>query len=125
MTAAKGQLLFAFAAFERRLGPVRQLAEASGVSKSNVAKLRKELVDEGILTRTFQVRDPKELERQLLRAYEQALRPKLLINRFRAGESSTQQLLGKTRNAFEKLSLQCSLTCGPAAFKLQRFYRAR
>jgi hypothetical protein len=124
MTAAKGQLLFAFAAYEQApTWTVRQLAEAAGVSKSNVAKLRKELVDEGVLTRTFHIRDNKEFEDQLLRAYEQALRPKLLINRFRAAESSTEQYLGKIRETFAEASLKWSLTGGPAAFELQRFYK--
>ena len=124
MTAAKGQLLFAFAAYEQAPAwTVRQLAEASGVGKSNVATIRKQLVDEGILTRNFQLRDGKELESQLLRAYEQALRPKLFINRFRAAESSTEQFLRKIRDTFSKASLKWSLTGGPAAFELQRFYK--
>ena len=124
MTAAKGQLLFALAAYEQSpTWTVRQLAEASGVGKSNVATIRKQLVDEGILTRTFHLRDGKELEGQLLRAYEQALRPKLLINRFRAAESSTKQFLKKIRDTFAKASLKWSLTGGPAAFELQRFYK--
>jgi hypothetical protein len=124
MTAAKGQLLFSFAAYEQAASwTVRQLAEASGVSKSNVAKLRKQLVEEGILTRTFRLREGQKIEGQLLRAYEQALRPKLLINRFRAAESSTEQLVEKIRQTFAKSSLKWSLTGGPAAFELQRFYK--
>lgn len=124
MTAAKGQLLFTFAACEEApTWTVRQLAEASGVGKSNVATIRKQLVEEGILTPTFHVRNGKELEGQLLRAYEQALRPKLLINRFRAAEASTGRLLAKTRAAFAKTSTKWSLTGGPAAFELQRFYK--
>jgi hypothetical protein len=124
MTAARAQLLFTFAAHE--LAPswtVRQLAEASGVSKSNVAKLRKQLVEEGILTRTFRHRDGQKLEGQLLHAYEQALRPKLLINRYRAAESSTIKLVQKLRKTFSKSSIRWSLTGGPAAFALQRFYK--
>jgi hypothetical protein len=124
MTAARGQLLFTFAACEESpTWTVRQLAEASGVGKSNVATIRKQLVEEGILTPTFHVRNGKELEGQLLRAYEQALRPKLVINRFRAAESSTAQLLRKIRATFAKASTKWSLTGGPAAFELQRFYK--
>jgi hypothetical protein len=124
MTAAKGQVLFSFAAYEQAsTWTVRQLAEASGVGKSNVATIRKQLVEEGILSRTFRLRDRKELEGLLLRAYEQALRPKLLINRFRASESSSQHLPGKIRETFAKASLKWSLTGGPAAFELQRFYK--
>lgn len=124
MTAARGQLLFAFAACEQAsTWTIRQLAEASGVGKSNVATIRKQLVEEGILTPTFHVRNGKELEGQLLRAYEQALRPKLLINRFRAAESSTGRLLAKIRATFGKASTRWSLTGGPGAFELQRFYK--
>ena len=124
ITAAKGQLLFTFAAYEQAPSwTVRQLAEASGVSKSNVAKLRKQLVEEGILTRTFHLRDRQKLEGQLLRAYEQALRPKLLINRYRAAESSTERLVQKLRKTFAKSSIRWSITGGPAAFELQRFYK--
>jgi len=124
MTAAKAQILFTIAAYEQAPSwTVRQLAEASGVSKSNVAKLRKQLVEEGILTRTFRFRDGQKLEGQLLRAYEQALRPKLLINRFRAAKSSSEQLSQKIRKTFAESSLKWSLTGGPAAFELQRFYK--
>ena len=124
MTAAKGQLLFALAAYEQApTWTVRELAQASGVGKSNVAAIRKQFVDDGILTRTFQIRDRKELARQLLRAYEQTLRPKLLINRYRAAEPFTKQFLGKVRHVFAKASLNWSLTGGPAAFRLQRFYK--
>lgn len=124
MTAARGQLLFTFAAYEESpTWTVRQLAEASGVGKSNVATIRKQLVEEGILTRTFHVRNGKALEGQLLRAYEHTLRPKLLISRFRAAESSTAQQLRKIRAAFGKASTRWSLTGGPAAFELQRFYK--
>lgn len=124
ITAAKGQLLFTFAAYEQAPSwTVRQLAEASGVGKSNVAKLRKQLVEEGILTRTLRLKDDQKIEDQLLRAYEQALRPKLLINRFRAAESSTAQLVEKIRTTFTKSSLKWSLTGAPAAFELQRFYK--
>ena len=123
ITAAKGQLLFTFAAYEQAPAwTVRQLAEACGVSKSNVAKLRKQLVEEGILTSTFRFRNGRQLEAQLLRAYEQALRPKLLINRFKAAESR-EQLLRKIGDAFAKSTLKWSLTGGPAAFELQRFYK--
>lgn len=124
MTAARGQLLFAFAACQQApTWTVRQLAEASGVGKSNVATIRKQLVQEGILTRTFHVRNGKELEGHLLRAYEQALRPKLVINRFRAAEPFTGKFLEKIRATFAKASLKWSLTGGLAAFELQRFYK--
>jgi hypothetical protein len=89
MTAAKAKLLFTFAAFgEAPIRSVRQLAEVSGTSKSNIAKLRNELVDEGTLTSNFHLRNDNDLASQLLRAYE-ALPSKLLINRFKAPDQST------------------------------------
>lgn len=124
MTAAKAQLLFAFAAYEQApTWTVRQLAEVSGVSKSSIARQRKQLVDEGILTRGFQLRNAQDLATQLLSAYEQALRPKLLINRFRAAESTAEPIVRKLRETFAKASLKWSLTGGPAAFELQPFYK--
>lgn len=127
ITPAKVKLLFAFVAYS--LSPewtVRQLAEASGLSKSNVAKIRKELVEEGILKITrgaFEPVERKKIELYLIRGYEQVLRPKLLINRFRALESSPQSLLEKMKDTLDDLSIKWSITGGPAANGLQHFYR--
>jgi hypothetical protein len=122
-TAAKAQLVFAFAAFdEAPIWSVRQLAEVSGISKSNVAKLRKQLVGEGVLTSSFHLRNRKELAGELLRAYE-VLRPRLLINRFRAPDQSTEAMLRSLRATFAATSTKWSLTGGPAADELQHLYK--
>ena len=79
---------------------MRELAEASGVSKSNVAKLRRQMVDQGILGKNgnlFDLRYRARLEDDLIRGYEQVLRPKLLFNRFRSEEKTTELALGKLR----------------------------
>jgi hypothetical protein len=50
------------------------------------------MVEKGLLQEVrgaFKIRDLKHLEQELLRGYGEVLRPKLLINRFRAAESST------------------------------------
>lgn len=127
ITPAKVKLLFAFAAYpQSREWTVRQLAEASGLSKSNVAKIRQELVDEGILKltrRAFEPMERKKIEPYLIRGYEQVLRPKLLINRFRAVESSPESLMEKMKDTLDDLSIKWSITGGPAAYYLQHFYK--
>ncbi|HEY6333584.1 MAG TPA: type IV toxin-antitoxin system AbiEi family antitoxin [Blastocatellia bacterium] len=124
-SAAKSQLLFAFAATEQASSlSVRDLADVSGISKSSVAKLRQELVDEGILSQSFKIRDSKMLEGKLLSGYEQVLRPRLLINRFRGADNSPQILIRKIREVFRASQRKWALTGAAAAFSLQRFYRA-
>jgi hypothetical protein len=127
ITAAKAQLLFAFAAYEDAPSwTVRQLAEATGLSKSNAAKVRKQLAEDGLLQgvkRNLASINRKELEPSLLRGYEQALRPKLLIGRYRAPESSTKIQLKRLKTGLARLSVNWSITGGPAAYELQRFYK--
>jgi len=126
--AARIQLLLTFAADPRAgASTVRQLAEASGLSKSRVAKLREELVDEQILKKThrgYEVLNKKDLQQILLAGYEHTLRPKLLINRFRAPDSTAEQLLPRFKEALATLSVKWSLTGGPAAYQLQHYYQA-
>src|SRR6267378_4130602 len=65
VSPAIAQLLFTFATTEQAGNwSVRQLAEASGLSKSNVAKVRQQLVDRGVLKRSgrdFDIRDKSRL----------------------------------------------------------------
>lgn len=65
VSPAIAQLLFTFATKEQAGNwSVRQLAEASGLSKSNVAKLRQQLVDRGVLRKSghdFDIRDKSRL----------------------------------------------------------------
>lgn len=127
ITAARVQLLFALAAYsDAPHWTVRQLAEATGLSKSNVAKVRNQLVDEGFLkktNRTFAISDRKDIEPALLRGYEQVLRPKLFIGRYRAPESSNRSILRKLKEGFARICVNWSMTGGPAAYELQHFYR--
>jgi predicted nucleotidyltransferase len=79
---------------------VRQLAEASGLSKSNVAKDRQELLDRRVLRESelgFDIRDKARLQEELLRGYELALRPRLLIGRFRSSDSDLDGMLPSLR----------------------------
>jgi len=126
--AARIQLLFTFAA-DTNAGEstVRELAETAGLSKSSVARLREELVEEHILRKTgrgYEVRDKKELHQVLLAGYENTLRPKLFINRFRAAESTPEQLLPRLKDALSLLSMRWSLTGAAAAYQLQHYYKA-
>lgn len=127
VSPASTQLLFTFATIEQAgTWTVRQLGEASGLSKSNVANVRRQLVDRGILKksgRIFEIRDKSRIEEELLRGYELALRPKLLIGRFRSPQSELDEMLGELSGTFRDLSIRWSLTGGPAAYALQKFYR--
>jgi hypothetical protein len=119
--------MFAFATKESAGSwSVRQLAEASGLSKSNAAKVRQQLVSGGVLRESehgFDIRDKSRLQEELLRGYELALRPKLLIGRFRSADSGLDEMLASVREAFADLSIRWSVTGGPAANALQKFYR--
>jgi hypothetical protein len=127
LTPAKVQLLFTFAATdEARNWTVRQLAGASGLSKSHIAQVRQQLAKEGILRRVGDAhelsREPK-VEEYLVRGYEQVLRPKLVFNRFRSEESSPEKALDKMKPILDELSIKWSVTGGLAAYALQRFYK--
>jgi hypothetical protein len=127
ISPASAQLLFTVATTEQAgTWTVRQLGGASGLSKSNVANVRQQLLDGGILKksgRAFDVRDKMRLQEELLRGYEVALRPKLLIGRFRSPQSDLDETIAALKEAFRDLSIRWSVTGGPAAFALQKFYR--
>lgn len=127
LTPARIQLLFALAAHpEAADWPVRQLSELAGIGKSNAAKLRQQLLSEGLLhssKKGFIIRDMNELEQELLRGYERVLRPRLLIGRFRAQESAQPAFIEKLKSVFKDSSTEWSLTGGPAASLLQHFYK--
>src|SRR6266571_4494974 len=87
LTPSRIQMLFVLAAEpESASWTVRDLADVSGVSKSNAAKIRQQFIAEGLLSPgkgKLAVRDVKGLEQQLLNGYAQVLRPKIVIGRFR------------------------------------------
>jgi len=124
---ASTQLLFTFATIEQAgTWTVRQLAEASGLSKSNVANVQQQLADREILKKSgrgFEFRDKVRLQEELLRGYEIALRPKLLIGRFRSPHKDLDGTIAEINEAFRALSIRWSVMGGPAAYAIQRFYR--
>jgi hypothetical protein len=126
ISPAISQLLFAFAtAKDAGSWSVRKLAEFAGLSKSNVANVEQQLVAQGVLIQSaegFRLRDRSTLPEELLRGYELALRPKLLLGRFRSPAGEIDEMLAAIRDSLAKDS-RWSITGGPAAYLLQKFYR--
>ncbi|MFZ0732133.1 MAG: type IV toxin-antitoxin system AbiEi family antitoxin [Candidatus Sulfotelmatobacter sp.] len=60
---------------------------------------------------------------RLLRGYELALRPKLMLGRFRSPASEIDEMLVAIRDSLAKDSIRWSITGAPAAYRLQKFYR--
>jgi hypothetical protein len=126
LTPAKVQVLFLLAAEPAALKwPVREIASKAGVSKSNAAKIRKDLIEAGLIEQKGVGRglNRQQLEDRLLSGYAQTLRPKLLIGRFRGVEKSSQALLPRLLLDLRQASIRCALTGGPAADRLQHFYQ--
>jgi hypothetical protein len=127
ISPAISQLLFAFAtAKDAGRWSVRKLADFAGLGKSNVAKVEQQLVDQGVLVESeggFRLRDRSKLPEELVRGYELALRPKLLLGRFRAPALEIDEMLVAIRESLAKNSIRWSVTGGPGAYLLQKFYR--
>jgi len=127
LSPASTQLLFTFATREEAgAWTVRQLAEASGLSKSNVANVRQQLVDRELLKKSgrgFEVRDKERLQEELLRGYEIALRPRLLIGRFHSPHKDLDGTIAEINKTSRDISIRWSVTGGPAAYALQKFNR--
>ena len=108
ISPAISQLLFAFAtAKDAGSWSVRKLAEFAGISKSNVAKVEQQLVAQGVLIESeegFRLRDRSKLPEELLRGYELALRPKLLLGRFRSPASEIDEMLVRPSNCCHRIS---------------------
>jgi len=125
-TAATLKVVFTMAAFpESATWTVRELAATAGVSKSKAASARRELLREGVVRDVrgqFRSSDPEDLTDQLLFGYRQILRPRLVIGRFRPPEQDPQEFLARLEKIREP-GFRYSLTGGPAAYRLQKFYR--
>jgi hypothetical protein len=126
-TAATLQVLFVIAAHAESAGwTVRELAAAAGVSKSKAANARRDLVREGTIREVqgrFQAANAQDLADQLLSGYQQTLRPRLVIGRFRPPEQSIDDFLHRLRKTAKADGFRYSLSGGPAAYRLQRFYK--
>jgi len=129
VTPAKIQLLFSLASLPNlEQATVRQLAEVSKVAKSNVAYIRKQLIDEGTLFRSgkgLQLVGGAQLLERLAQGYQNVLKPRLIINRFRAPDASLELFLKRSRQVLGQVGVQWSITGGWAAYRLQKFYKGQ
>jgi len=128
MTPAAVQLLFQFATNpESASWTVRDLAAAVGLSKSKVAELRLQFAHEGIFTAHGGEKSPgvtRELRDRLISGYNQILRPKLVLGRYRYQESSVDQFVARLSREAAAQKIPYALTGGPAADAMQHFYRS-
>jgi hypothetical protein len=126
-TAATLQVLLAVAAHpESAAWTVRELAAAAGVSKSKAASARRDLVREGTIREVqgqFHAANAQDLADQLLSGYRQTLRPRLVIGRFRPPERNIDDFLARLRKEAKADDFRFSLSGGPAAYQLQKFYK--
>jgi hypothetical protein len=108
--------------------PVRKLAEAAGVGKTVAADVRRRLLEEGILRRlaggALRLVDRKRLEEHFLSGYAQVLRAHLLIGTFHLAETDSNVLLRQLAVTAPQRGFRWALTGGPAAYRLERFYRS-
>ena len=127
LSPGRVQALFALAAYpEAAEWTVRQLAAAAGVSKSAAAQIRQQWIDEGLLVKSKDgyrrlERPSPSLREQLLRGYEQVLRPRLVVGRYRLQVSESDEVVEHLHKALSPV--RWSLTGGPASFRLNRFYQ--
>ena len=126
ISAPSLKALFAFAANPiTDKWTVRRLAEVAGISKSKAAQVRRQLMNEGLLRlhdgRIAFVED--KAKDVLLQGYGQALRPSLLVNRFRSQEQDPDKFIRQLGDVLKETNTPWSLTGGPAADILTHFYR--
>jgi hypothetical protein len=128
MTPAAVQLLFQFATNpESANWTVRDLSAAIGLSKSKVAELRVQFAHEGIYAAHEGEKSPavtRELRDRLISGYNQILRPKLVLGRYRYQESSVDQFVARLSHEGAAQKIPYALTGGPAADAMQHFYRS-
>lgn len=128
MTPAAVQLMFQLVTNpESAKWTVRDLAAAVGLSKSKVAELRLQFAHEGVFTAHGGERSPgvtRELGDRLVSGYNQILRPKLVLGRYRYQEPSIEQFVARLLHEAATRKIPYALTGGPAADAMQHFYRS-
>ena len=97
---------------------VRDIAAAVGLGKSKVAELRLQFAREGIFKahggeKSLDV--TRELRDRLISGYNQILRPKLVLGRYRYQESSVDQFVARLSLTGAEQKIPYALTGGPAA----------
>jgi hypothetical protein len=122
------QLLFVMLAEPEAVGwPIRKLADTAGIGKTVAATGRQRLIGLGILKRgvagTYRIVEREKLVDAFVAGYNDVLRPRLLIGRFRAFEHDPERLLPNVAAATARLGIDWAATGAPAAYALNRFYR--
>ena len=122
-TPAAIQLLFQFVTDpQSATWTVRDLARASGISKTKIAQLRSRFLEERILRKASPFRVTTEIADRLVSGYAAILRPKLLLGRFRYPEATADAFLDRLSGIARTRKIAYALTGGPAAEAMQRFY---
>ncbi|HEY4086902.1 MAG TPA: type IV toxin-antitoxin system AbiEi family antitoxin [Bryobacteraceae bacterium] len=126
-TPATIQLLFQFATEpESARWTVRNLADSAGISKTRVAQIRRQFIRERVLA--MRANKPEfhttpEIVDRLVAGYNQILRPKLALGRYRYQDSSVDQFVARLSDEVSAQKIPYALTGGPAADAMQHFYR--
>ena len=128
LTRAAVQFLFQLAVHpEPANRSVRDLADAVGLSKSKVAELRLRFTQERIFTAQgadVSADAARELRDRLVSGYNQILRPKLVLGRFRYQEPSVEQFVARLAHDAAAQNIPYALTGGAAADAMQHFFRS-
>ncbi|MGH9160109.1 MAG: type IV toxin-antitoxin system AbiEi family antitoxin [Vicinamibacteraceae bacterium] len=107
--------------------PVRTLARATGIGKTAAATGLQHLVRIEILGRardqTSRILDRQRLVDHFVNGYAQVLRPHLAIGRFRGPETDADRFVTEVARAVKQMEVTWAMSCGPAAYVLDRFYR--
>jgi hypothetical protein len=125
LTPAKVQLVVTAATYpESARWTVRKLGDVAGVGKSLAAKNRDVVLRSGLaeVGDRWEVIDPSTLRDQVVFGYTRLLRPRIFIGRYRS-QHPIDRLLDNVADESKRAQIRYSLTGGPAADRLQHFYR--
>jgi len=106
--------------------PVRDLANRAGVSKSKFPATQRDLLEDrmiGAVNGQFKSNDPLDYIDQLVSGYRQILRPRLMIDRFRAREGCVDDFLTRLQREASIRGFEFALTGGHASYRISRYYR--
>ncbi len=107
--------------------PVRQIAAAAGVGKTTVAQMLAKLEADGAVGRRGKVRrimDARRMRDLWLAAYEQQVRPHLLVGRYRAPEQTPQDVEARIEKRMPEKAAW-GWGGGAACNRLTGFYRGQ
>jgi hypothetical protein len=126
-TPATIQLLFQFATTpESAAWTVRDLERSAGVSRTRTAQIRSQFIREHLLmvrAKKTEFDITPQVADRLVAGYNQILRPKLVLGRYRFQDSSPEEFVARLSREAAKRKLRYALTGGPAADAMQHYYR--